>query len=195
MCGIAGLKGEFTSEQLSLLESSLKHRGPDASGRYVTSDNDMALIHTRLSIQDISSAGNQPMVSSCKNFVLSYNGEIYNFKKLKAELVKKSYRFYGKSDSEVVLNLFIEYGISFLKMLEGDFAISIWDNKLSKLLIARDRMGVIRNISRDIFDVVVFYYFKPSDDLGGFIWNGDNKNIILPETNIFEKGVIELGRY
>lgn len=142
MCGIAGLKGEFTSEQLSLLESSLKHRGPDASGRYVTSDNDMALIHTRLSIQDISSAGNQPMVSSCKNFVLSYNGEIYNFKKLKAELVKKSYRFYGKSDSEVVLNLFIEYGISFLKMLEGDFAISIWDNKLSKLLIARDRMGV-----------------------------------------------------
>ena len=98
MCGIAGLKGEFTSEQLSLLESSLKHRGPDASGRYVTSDNDMALIHTRLSIQDISSAGNQPMVSSCKNFVLSYNGEIYNFKKLKAELVKKSYRFYGKSD-------------------------------------------------------------------------------------------------
>ena len=71
MCGIAGLKGEFTSEQLSLLESSLKHRGPDASGRYVTSDNDMALIHTRLSIQDISSAGNQPMVSSCKNFVLS----------------------------------------------------------------------------------------------------------------------------
>ena len=142
MCGIAGLKGEFTSEQLSLLESSLKHRVPDASGRYVTSDNDMALIHTRLSIQDISSAGNQPMVSSCKNFVLSYNGEIYNFKKLKAELVKKSYRFYGKSDSEVVLNLFIEYGISFLKMLEGDFAISIWDNKLSKLLIARDRMGV-----------------------------------------------------
>ena len=56
MCGIAGLKGEFTSEQLSLLESSLKHRGPDASGRYVTSDNDMALIHTRLSIQDISKA-------------------------------------------------------------------------------------------------------------------------------------------
>ena len=142
MCGIAGLKGEFTSEQLSLLESSLKHRGPDASGRYVAPDNDMALIHTRLSIQDISSAGNQPMVSSCKNFVLSYNGEIYNFKKLKAGLIKKSYRFYGKSDSEVVLNLFIEYGISFLEMLEGDFAISIWDKKLSRLLIARDRMGV-----------------------------------------------------
>ena len=68
MCGIAGLNGEFTSEQLSLLESSLKHRGPDASGRYVTSDNDMALIHTRLSIQDISSAGN-PIINIKNGFI------------------------------------------------------------------------------------------------------------------------------
>lgn len=142
MCGIAGLKGKFTNEQVSLLENGLKHRGPDTSGCYTSQDNDIALIHTRLAIQDISSAGNQPMISTCKNFILSFNGEIYNFKRLKLDLIKKSYNFLSESDSEVVLNLFIEYGIHFLTMLEGDFAIAIWDKKLSRLLIARDRMGV-----------------------------------------------------
>ena len=142
MCGIAGLKGEFTLDQVNCFENNLKHRGPDASGRFISPNNDIALIHTRLSIQDISSAGNQPMISNCGNFILSFNGEIYNFKKLKLELVKKSYKFFSKTDSEVVLNLFIEYGINFLEMLEGDFAIAIWDKKLSRLLIARDRMGV-----------------------------------------------------
>ena len=137
MCGIIGCFGEqFFEQHLELI----RHRGPDSSG--FVREGDITLGHTRLSIQDLSSAGCQPLYSEDKSVVIVYNGEIYDYEKLKSELSNDGFRFKGHSDTEVILNLYLKEGESLLERLNGIFSFAIWDRRSEKLLLARDRFGV-----------------------------------------------------
>jgi len=118
----------------------LKNRGPDDNGDYFNESRSVGLGHTRLSILDLSKAGHQPMFSLDKRYVLTYNGEIYNFKELRSTLIKY-YSFKSDSDSEVILYAYIHYGKNFLKKLNGIFSLAIYDKKKDQLIIARDRFG------------------------------------------------------
>ena len=142
MCGIAGIKGSFDEHDLNIIKKYIRHRGPDNTGSFISKKNKIALIHSRLSIQDLSDAGNQPMASECKRYIIIFNGEIYNFKELKINLLNNNYTFKSKTDTEVILYLFIHFGISFLGQLEGDFSIAIWDKQKEELLLARDTLGI-----------------------------------------------------
>ena len=146
MCGITGFYNKsFYKNNLELLEkmsNSLKKRGPDYSGSWYDNSQGIYLSHRRLSILDLSKNGNQPMISMCGRFVISFNGEIYNFKELRKKLQKKGYTFKGFSDTEVILGCFHFYGIKkSLEYLEGMFAAAIWDKSNKKLSLVRDRLG------------------------------------------------------
>lgn len=142
MCGIAGYISNQPRNYYNILES-LHHRGPDSQGTYITDykDKNVFLGHKRLSIQDLSEAGNQPMFSEDKQIVLTFNGEIYNFKELR-DTFFKGQKFISETDTEVLLKLYELKGIEFLQELNGDFAISILDLRVNKLLVFRDRLGV-----------------------------------------------------
>jgi asparagine synthase (glutamine-hydrolysing) len=118
------------------------HRGPDDSGQFVDAEAGVSLGHVRLSILELSSAGHQPMASEDGLVVLAFNGEIYNFRDLQAELVSKGHRFRGNSDTEVLLNLYRAEGESFLERLNGIFAFALWDRRDHSLFLARDALGV-----------------------------------------------------
>ena len=135
MCGILGSIGKFTVPNLNILN----HRGPDSSGYYV--NNNLYLGHTRLSIQDLSSNGNQPMFSVDNNYVIIFNGEIYNHLELRETLSYK-YKFVSTSDTETVLYSFIEHGMNCLNMFNGIFAFTVYDIKNDEIFIARDQFGV-----------------------------------------------------
>jgi asparagine synthase (glutamine-hydrolysing) len=144
MCGITGY---FNASDYFLDIGKLKratdtigHRGPDDAGFFV--EDNVGLGHRRLSIIDLSPSGHQPMNSSNKRYVIAYNGEIYNYLELKAELKRAGYSFVGQSDTEVIVNGFEYWGRAVFEKLNGIFAISIWDKKDKKLVLARDRMGV-----------------------------------------------------
>ena len=140
MCGIAGFIGSGEEKTLMSMIEALKQRGPDDNG-ILLKDN-VGFGHTRLSVIDLSSAGHQPMLNGDKTVALIYNGEIYNFKELKQKLKKlNKYLFRSNTDSEVILYLYEEYGEECFKMLNGMFAIAIYDFKSKKLILARDRMG------------------------------------------------------
>ena len=146
MCGIGGF---FLSCNLSLEDKTLTkilndidHRGPDDKGLYKSIDSRVGLVHTRLSIQDLSSLGHQPMISRDQKVVLVFNGEIYNFKELRSELFLKGVHFNGNSDTEVLLNLYLLEGKAMLSRLNGIFAFAIWDQQDKSLFIARDNFGV-----------------------------------------------------
>ena len=144
MCGIAGLinfdKSKIQLNLLKKMQRSLHHRGPDANGIFI--ENNIGLVHTRLSIIDLSKKADQPMTSRDKRYVLIYNGEIYNFKKLRSELLKKKIRFLTNSDTEVVLNSLIYYGPTIIKKFNGMFAFMLYDKKEKTFLLARDRYGI-----------------------------------------------------
>ncbi len=137
MCGILGsFNTNINLESLMLLS----HRGPDDNGFY--KDEDIYLGQTRLSIQDLSPNGHQPMISDNKDIILVYNGEIYNHKELRKEIESTGYTFKGSSDTEVVLKLYEIFNNDFLLKINGIFAIAIWDVREKKLLLARDHFGV-----------------------------------------------------
>ena len=137
MCGILGsFNKTINSDALSLLN----HRGPDKSDYF--KDEEIYLGHTRLSIQDLSDNGNQPMISDDGNLVLIYNGELYNKYELKKEIEEQNTRFRGSSDTEVLLRLYELYGENFLEKLNGIFALAIWNKKEKTLLVVRDHFGV-----------------------------------------------------
>ena len=144
MCGIAGLinsNGEPVSPViLQRMTDAIAHRGPDGEGQWI--EGHVGLGHRRLAILDLSPAGHQPMVSADHRFVLSYNGEIYNFQVLRAELEAIGYWFRSKTDSEVVLYALAEWGVKAFERLNGMFALALWDRKQQTLLLARDRYGV-----------------------------------------------------
>jgi len=142
MCGIGGYHGYGNVRLLQIMADTLAHRGPDGSGTWQSESNPVGLAHTRLSIVDISANGAQPMKSEGSREVISYNGELYNYKENKILLEKAGYRFKSKSDTEVVLNMYRHYGIDFLQRMNGIFALAIWDAKHEKLVLARDHAGV-----------------------------------------------------
>lgn len=141
MCGILLHKGnhKITSRFHDNLEK-LSHRGPDC--KHFIHFNDIYIGHTRLSIIDLSEMGNQPMVSNCGNYILSFNGEIYNYKKLKIELENLGYSFNSMSDSEVLLNGFIHYRQKILEKLDGIFSFVIINKVDNSIFFARDNFGV-----------------------------------------------------
>ena len=143
MCGIAGIvhvDGQSVDQNvLNAMTDALLHRGPDGRGTFV--DNNVGLGHRRLTILDLTEKGAQPMISTHGNVVITYNGEIYNFREKRKELEKKGYTFSSECDTEVLLNLFCEYGVSCLEHLRGMFAFAIYDKKKKLLFCARDRIG------------------------------------------------------
>ncbi len=144
MCGITGfinLDQEPASETiLNDMNKAIIHRGPDGIGSWI--ENNVGIGHTRLAILDLSNAAKQPMTSSNNRFVLTYNGEIYNFKEIKSYLEEKGFEFKSNTDSEVVLNAFCLWGTKAFKKFNGMFALGIWDRKKEILTIARDRYGI-----------------------------------------------------
>ena len=145
MCGITGIwafneVGRFQLTNLDKATRSLAHRGPDHHGTF--NDHFVGLGHRRLSIIDTSAAGNQPMASADGRYQMVFNGEIYNYKALQKELVDRGVQFRSGSDTEVLLNLYIHQGKSFLQKLNGFFAFAIYDTQRKSLFIARDRIGI-----------------------------------------------------
>jgi len=126
MCGICGFnwKDEKTIKEMN---KTLIHRGPDFQGYYT--DQNLSLGHVRLSILDLSEKGNQPMGLKDNEYVIVYNGEVYNFRELKMDLINKGYKFKSETDTEVVLNLYKECGCESFKKLNGIFAFVIYDKK------------------------------------------------------------------
>ncbi len=142
MCGIAGFNGEFSLDALKRMGERIAHRGPDSSGAFHAPAHRVGLVHQRLSIIDLSPAGNQPMTDATGQVTIAFNGEIYNFRELRAELVAAGYAFRGHSDTEVLLNLYLLCGETMLQRLNGVFAFAIWDGRTRSLLVARDGLGV-----------------------------------------------------
>lgn len=144
MCGIAGilhLDGAAASPSvLKKMTDIIAHRGPDGEGQWV--EKNVGIGHRRLAIIDLSPAGHQPMISPDHRYVLSYNGEIYNFKELRIELEAAGYWFRSQTDSEVVLYAFAEWGPECVNRFNGMFAYAIWDRKERALHFARDRYGI-----------------------------------------------------
>ena len=144
MCGIAGIfnvNGAPASPAvLRHMTDAIAHRGPDGEGFYT--DGFVAIGHRRLAIIDLSPAGHQPMGSSDQRVVLSYNGEVYNFQELRVELEALGHRFHSKTDSEVVLNAWQEWGPDCVTRFNGMFAFAIWDKREQALFLVRDRFGI-----------------------------------------------------
>ena len=143
MCGLIGMWSiEANTDALRRGLDRLGHRGPDDRGVYRSPDGAVALGHTRLSILDLSPLGHQPMISTDGDVVLVFNGEIYNFRELRAELESAGIRFRGSSDTEVLLALFLREGEAMLRRLNGIFAFALFDRRRSEMLLARDAQGV-----------------------------------------------------
>ena len=162
MCGISGfISKKYSREDLTKMTDALSHRGPDASGYFFDQHIGIALGHRRLSILDLSETANQPMTSHCGRYIMVFNGEVYNFKKIAHKLKKRNWK--TSSDSEVILEAFVELGVNFVHQLNGMFAIAIFDRKENKLFLFRDRMGI-----------KPLYYFY---DKKNFIFSSELKSI------------------
>ncbi len=142
MCGIAGFSGEFSKDLLEKMSRRISHRGPDDSGDYFLRDKGIGLAHRRLSIIDLSPLGHQPMWDRTNTVAIVFNGEIYNFRELRADLVVSGFQFNSQSDTEVLLNLYLRDGEMMFPRLNGIFAFAIWDTRDGSLLLARDGLGV-----------------------------------------------------
>ncbi|MFC1491341.1 asparagine synthase (glutamine-hydrolyzing) [Nitrospinota bacterium] len=144
MCGILGYIGEGFRRDPARALTLLEKRGPDDSGEWSKegSRGPVWFGHRRLSILDLTRAGRQPMTDSRTGNVVVLNGEIYNFRELRKNLEKKGYAFRSSSDTEVVLSLFADEGISFVNRLRGQFAMAVWEEKEERLWFVRDRLGI-----------------------------------------------------
>ena len=146
MCGIFGFNFE-NKKLIKLMIKSLKHRGPNHSSSY--NDKNISIGYTRLSIIDLE-GGNQPMYNENGSLVLFFNGEIYNFEELRVELEKKGHNFLTRTDTEVIVHAYEEYGHDCLKHFNGMFSFIIYDSKNKEIFIARDRLGI----------KPLYYYFE-----------------------------------
>jgi len=144
MCGICGqfrFDGrEVSSKSLDNMMLKLARRGPDSDGQWIR--RNIGFGHQRLSIIDLSSFGSQPMIDDNLELTLVFNGTIYNYKSLRAQLSSKGYSFFSQSDTEVILKAYHFWGETCLEHLDGMFAFAIWDISSKKLFVARDRMGI-----------------------------------------------------
>lgn len=148
MCGIVGIidlhdtLSDCVEESILLnMTQSLKHRGPDHLGIWISGDRKIGLGHTRLKIIDLSDSANQPMCNEDGTVWITFNGEIYNYREVKSELIKKGHRFKTDSDTEVIIHAYEEWGIECLKRFEGMFAFGLYDQKQKEFYLARDRVG------------------------------------------------------
>lgn len=145
MCGITGIHSEtafIDPSVLSAMTDSLRHRGPDDSGTYVSEDRMVGLGHTRLSILDLSERGRQPMGSDDGRIQVSYNGEIYNYREIRKELLSLGHAFRTECDTEVLVRAYEQWGIGCLDRFIGMFALAVWDGEKDELYLARDRVGI-----------------------------------------------------
>ncbi len=169
MCGIAGfysINNIFSNEDLIKMTDIMPHRGPDAAGYFY--EGFIGFGHRRLSIIDLSVAANQPMFSQDNNFVIVFNGEIYNFHEIKNDLIKeKNIHFKTNSDTEVVLESFIHWGADFVNRLNGMFAIAIFNKSNKTLSLFRDRIGI----------KPIYYYW----DGQNFAFSSELKSLICVE--------------
>lgn len=161
MCGIAGYiekKQEFDKIDAAILMETmletLYHRGPDAGGKYV--GENVALGHRRLSIVDLSEAGNQPMISYDKQYIIVFNGEIYNYVELRASLEQQGAKFSGSSDTEVILEAYRLYGEKCTDYFNGMWSFALYDTKKQGIFLSRDRFGVKPLYYLDRQDIFVF---------------------------------------
>lgn len=169
MCGITGYISDKNLPQDKMLDL-LQHRGPDNQGGFTENKNNKIIFlgHTRLSIIDLSDKGNQPMFNNTKDIVIVFNGEVYNFNELKQKYLAKE-NFISQTDTEVVLKLYEKTGIDFVNYLNGDFAFSIYDKRINKLYLVRDRIGV-----------KPLYYYKENNT---FIFASEIKSILASGIN------------
>ena len=169
MCGILGeVTLQHYNKSSKLFKTALDlqhHRGPDDSD--IHEDKNFTFGHRRLSIIDLDSHAKQPMISDCGNYILVFNGEIYNYQEIKEELVVKGYSFHTSSDTEVLLNAYIEYGIECIQQFIGMFAFAIYDRQKETHFIVRDRLGI-----------KPLYY---SQDNEKFIFSSEIKSILALE--------------
>jgi asparagine synthase (glutamine-hydrolysing) len=142
MCGIAGIVGLADKQIITAMTEIQSHRGPDDFGTLVLDEHKVALGHRRLSIIDLSPAGHQPMANADKTLWITFNGEIYNYRDIRKELIANGYRFRSESDTEVLLAAYEAWGERCLGKLNGMFAFAIYDTKKKRLFAARDRLGV-----------------------------------------------------
>jgi asparagine synthase (glutamine-hydrolysing) len=166
MCGIVGVlnldQKPVSATIVRRMTNVVEHRGPDGEGLWV--EKNVGFGHRRLSIIDLSPAGHQPMRTADGRFVLTYNGEIYNFQELRIELEALGYQFNSKTDSEVVLKAFHAWGANAVSRFNGMFAFAIYDTKKNELFLARDRYGI----------KPLYFYYKQ----GVFIFASEVKSII-----------------
>jgi len=145
MCGIAGIfsfqqNAPVTAAQIKKMTDAIRHRGPDDEGIYI--NQQIGLGHRRLSIIDLSPDGHQPMTGPDGSTQIIYNGELYNYLELRAELKKRGHRFKSQSDTEVILHAYQEYGPECLIHFNGMFALALWDERQQRLFLGRDRFGI-----------------------------------------------------
>ena len=180
MCGIFGFNGHLDGKSLESMAAALNHRGPDDQGLLHLPDSGLGLGQTRLSIIDLSPAGHQPMTDASGRFTVVYNGEIYNYEELRAELKARGVVLRGHSDTEAMLEVYAREGPAVLSRLNGIFAMAIWDHEKQELLLARDAMGV-----------KPLYY---SEDRGNFSFASEFKALLplLPRRTL---DVASLHRY
>ena len=160
MCGLFGVlstkKLNDRKKFLSCL-NLLKHRGPDAQGTFF--DENIYFGHNRLSIIDVSKKANQPMYTKANDYTLIYNGELYNYQILKKQLIKKGYKFFSNSDTEVVLNSIREWGVNIIKKFDGMFAFALWNIKKKNYLSQGIDMELNPYITHSI-KIVLFFHQK-----------------------------------
>ena len=160
MCGIAGVLHcdgmPVSAVRLKAMTDAIAHRGPDGEGQFI--DGPAGLGHRRLAIIDLSPLGRQPMTTSDGRYTLIFNGEIYNFQELRSELTLRGHAFVSRTDSEVVLHAFSEWGLGCLRRLNGMFAFAIWDEAERVLFLAHyDRDRTNGNPRIGWTDVIVIY--------------------------------------
>src|SRR6185436_17390894 len=147
MCGIAGLIGSNPETVIASMLKAIEHRGRDDEGVWTSAAPDdvgrrVCLGHRRLSIIDTSSAGHQPMLSHDGRLSVILNGEIYNYREVREQLQSKGHQFRTQTDTEALLNAWIEWGEDCLSRLNGMFAFALWDEKERALYLVRDRVGI-----------------------------------------------------
>jgi len=208
MCGIAGIlnfdQSKINPELANGIKKSLEHRGPDFSKVDYINEN-VALIHTRLSIIDLDQRSNQPMHSKDKRFSIVFNGEIYNFREIRKTLEEKGVRFITDGDTEVLLEGFVHYGSKILDLLRGQFAFAIYDSLKGSFFLARDRVGIKPLYFSLLDDVFIFSSELKAIEMSGIIpFNADYDSYIsylrhlsVPSCNTGNKNIskLEPGQY
>ena len=147
MCGINGIAAvsmqtKVCEKDVRSMLPALYHRGPDGSGVYLAPNQRIGLGHTRLSIIDLA-GGAQPLHNEDQSVWVTFNGEIFNYVELRKDLIKQGHSFHTHSDTEVIVHAYEQYGDDFVRHLNGQFAIALWDNNKQRLLLVRDRAGIL----------------------------------------------------